>query len=84
MNICASLGFYGPVYINMIQLITPAIDSPVRTGLQRRGRFIRLTRAASDAAAELSVRAASNAAVVFVVHLSRPGLHQHTGPHLSA
>ena len=41
----------------------------VRTGVLRRGRLIYV---------------ASDAAVVFVVRLSRPGLHQNTGPHLSA
>ena len=40
----------------------------VRTGIQRRGRLIYV---------------ASDAAVVFTVRLLRPGLHQHTGPHLS-
>ena len=36
-----------------------------------------------NAAADSFVRTASDVAVVFVVRLSRPGLHQHTGPHLS-
>ena len=35
-------------------------------------------------AADSSIRATSDVAVVFVVRLSQPGLHQHTGPHLSA
>ena len=41
----------------------------VHTGIQRCGRLIYI---------------ASDAAFVFTVRLSRPGLHQHTGPHLSA
>ena len=39
---------------------------------------------AYNAMAGSSVCAASDVAVVFTVRLSRPGLHQHTGPHLSA
>ena len=36
-----------------------------------------------NVAADSSIRAASDVTVAFVVRLSRPGLHQHTGPHLS-
>ena len=58
---------------------------PVYTSLL--GPRLRLARSsvpAYKAAAESSVRAASDVAVVFAVRLSRLGLHQHTGPHLSA
>ena len=34
-----------------------------------------------NAAADSSVGAATDDAVVSAVHLSRPGLHRHTGPH---
>ena len=39
---------------------------------------------AYNATADSSVCAASDVAVVFTVRLSRPGLHQYTGPRLSA
>ena len=66
-----------------------------RAGLQCRGRPSRPRRLttrrttcpsapAYSATAGSSVCAASDVAVVFTVRLSRPGLHQHTGPHLSA
>ena len=48
---------------------TPVPTLLVRTGLQRRGQLI---------------CAASDVAAILVVRLSRPGLHRHTGPHLSA
>ena len=57
---------YGPVYINLP------------------GPCLRLTRPSEpvyNAATDSSVCAASDAAIVFSVCLSRPGLHQHTGPH---
>ena len=65
-----------------------------RAGLQRRNRLSRprqlttrrttcLSAPVYNAAAGSSVCAASDVAVVLVVHLSWPGLHQHTGPHLS-
>ena len=66
-------------------------DSPVRS----RGWFMRprqlTTRRTTcppapdyNVAADSSICAASEAAVVFTVRLSRPGLYQHIGPHLSA
>jgi len=39
---------------------------------------------AYNAAADSSVCAASDVAVIFTVYFSRPGLYQHTRPHLSA
>ena len=39
---------------------------------------------AYNTASDLAICAASEATVVFAVCLWRPGLHQHTGPHLSA
>ena len=60
---------YGPVYIN---LLGPCL------------RLTRLSEPVYNAATDSSVYAASDVAVIFVVRLSRPGLHQHTGPHLSA
>ena len=65
-----------------------------RAGLQRRSSLSRPCRFTTrrttclsapiyNAAASSSVGAASDVAVVLVVHLSWPGLHQHTGPHLS-
>ena len=56
---------------------------PVRAGLQ----LPRPTLPSAPtyyAVADSSGCAVSEAAAVFVVRLSRPGLHQHTGPHLSA
>ena len=66
-----------------------------RAGLQCRGRLSRPRRFTTrrttcpsapvyNAATDSSVCAASDVAVVFTVRLSWPGLHQHTGPHLSA
>ena len=66
-----------------------------RTGLKHRGRLLQQRRfttrrttcpsaPAYNATAGSSVCAASDVAVVFSVRLSRPGLHQHTEPHLSA
>ena len=52
-------------------------------GLQQGGQLARPHRF-TTATAGSSVCAASDVAVVFTVRLSRPGLHQHTGPHLSA
>ena len=37
-----------------------------------------------NTAAGSSVWAAYNAEIIFFIHFSRPGLHQHTRPHLSA
>jgi hypothetical protein len=39
---------------------------------------------AYKAAADSFICAASEVAVVLVIRLSRPGLHQHTGPHMFA
>ena len=81
--------------LHLRRLTMPAGDSPsapvhntrrrlsVRAGLQ----LLRLTLPSAPtyyAAADSSGCAVSEAAAVFVVRLSRPGLHQHTGPHLSA
>ena len=64
-----------------------------RADLQRRGLLSRPHRLtirticpsapAYNATAGSSVYVASDVAVVFTVHLSGPGLHQRTGPHLS-
>ena len=81
--------------LHLRRLTMPAGDSPsapvhntrrrlsVRAGLQ----LPRPTLPSAPtyyAAADSSGCAVSEAAAVFVVRLSRPGLHQHTGPHLSA
>ena len=53
-----------------------------RTTSTHRDRPCELTRSSAlayNAAVDSSVRAASNIMVVFIVRLSRPGLHQHTG-----
>ena len=63
---CARRRPYGPVYINLP------------------GSCLHLTRPSEpvySAATDSSVCAASDAAVVFSVRLSQPGLHQHTGSH---
>ena len=60
---------YGPVYISLP------------------GPRLCLTRPsvlAYNAVTDSSIYITSDAAVVFFVRLSRPGLPQHTGPHLSA
>ena len=60
---------YGPVYINLL------------------GPCLRLTSPSEpvyNAAADSSVGAATDDAVVLAIRLSRLGLHQHTRPHMSA
>ena len=52
-------------------------------GLQQGGQLARPHRFTTVMVGS-SVCAASDVAVIFFVHLSRPSLHQHTGPHLSA
>ena len=47
-------------------------------------RSIYASTPAYNAAADSFICAASDVAVILVVRLSRPGLHRHTGPHLSA
>ena len=47
-------------------------------------RSIYASALAYNVAADSFICAASDVTVILVVRLSRPGLHRHTGPHLSA
>ena len=81
--------------LHLRRLTMPAGDSPsapvhntrrrlsVRAGLQLPRPTLPFA-PVYNAAADSSVCAASDAAVVFTVRFSRPGLYQHTMPHLSA